>query len=540
MFMRFLEDIGREELLKVSIACILTSIMVVAMLDLNSVGSDETAYLFIGKNLLQGKYGIPGQYPYEFFHRPPIIPSLISLSLLAGIGLLGAQILVPLLFMNLVVITTYIFTSKFCGKKEAMIATAFVFTFPFFWRWGLTVLTDVPLALFSLLFSVYFFKGVEEDRKYLMLAAVMFSLGLLTKTSMAIFALPALLYLLLARKWRLMLTKEFLVSLLLVPIIFFSVFMAYNAFSSVGLNATNQSAYFTSACDISDMSKLLLAPTILFSLLGIFFILWKRKFGWNMLIALNVIVFFLFFAITCHVKIRLLSPLIPYMGMLAGIGFLEMRGRIRVKKAADALFILLFAAALLNAFYLVDLDKSSMWGVVELSDYVNSIEGEVTIASEYSPDYLRASTSKHILTIPIVVEFDGKAVEKSVFIAVRMNLSHPDNPEYLKLQNSKNYSESRIFDYGWFRDNGVDYVIISVYDDYERTGVTEYFNFRFATIEIPFIKRPYSNGRVPPDYTFRSDVYEKLESSDNFQLEKEILNNEGQTIFIIYEVMAQR
>jgi len=528
--MRLIKKIENEEWLFLALMVLLTTVLIVFWTDLNSVGPDETNYILIGKSILEGKY------PYDFSHRLPLIPVLVSLSLVSPIGLLGARLLIPLIFMNSLLISTYIFAKELYGKKEGFIATLFVFTFPLFWRWGLSVLTDIPLAVFGLLFAFFFYRGVERDKKYLPLSSVLFSLGFLLKTSIVIFFIPSFFYFLIRKKWKIVLSKEFAISITIVPVVFFSAFYLFKVFTSASFLIGFQTTFFVAPWDISEIFKLVLAPSLLFSFFGLFVVL-KRRGKEDLFVALNVLFFLLFFLYTGHLRLRYLAPLMPFMGILAGIGFLKIREKINTKMVFDTLFILILLATFTNTVYLVNLEEKTLWGVEDLSKYINSIQGDVTIASKYLPDYLKASTTKNIVPVSSYVEFDGEKIELWEFIDIVVNFSHPDNSEYLSIWRSRNCNISDSFDHEWFVKNNVDCVVLSIYEDYEKSGITEYYHPKFGPFEIPFINRPYCNGRVPPDYQFGSDLYQKLETSNKYTRTKDVRNREGQVIFIIYELM---
>ncbi len=68
----------RYEFLFIFLLCLFTTIMIFTLMDLNSINPDETIYLFMGKSILEGRYGEPGICTYDFTHRPPLVPSMVS------------------------------------------------------------------------------------------------------------------------------------------------------------------------------------------------------------------------------------------------------------------------------------------------------------------------------------------------------------------------------------------------------------------------------------------------------------------------------
>ncbi len=504
---------------------LLTTILIPIFMDLNSLSPDETNYIFVGKSILIG------EYPDDFTHRLPFIPSIISLSILSGIGINGARILIPIIFMNLLLLVTYFYVRKIYGKKEAFLSTIFIFTFPFFWRWGLSVLTDIPLAVFSALFIFNFYLGVERDKKYFLFSALSLSLGMLLKFNIIIFLIPLLIYVLYRKKPRIFISKEFIISAALVPIIFVLAYLFFSIFSGANILVTRQLTFFISPWNISELTKFVFVPTLLFSILGMLFVRNEKK-GVFFLICL--LMYTGFFIWSGHLRLRYLSLLIPIFAIFASKGFVAAQSKLD-KRLVYGIFSVLVLASFMNTVYLIDLEEKSLWGTEELSKYINSIEGDITIATEYLPYYLKSTTTKNILSVPRYTEFNGKKMEFDKFMNILINISHPDYLEYFNIRKSGNYTIYKLFDYNWFKNNGVDYVVISIYYDYEESGVTAYFHPKFGPFEIPFVKRPYCNGRIPPDYTFRSEPYNEIENDSRFKKAKEIYRDE-QRIFIIYEV----
>ena len=521
-----------EIVLLLSIFLVTTASIVVSM-DLNSINPDEEIYLFIGKALSEGSYGEPGTYMYDYLHRLPLVPSLVSLSVLMGFGIAGARFFIPILFMNLLVFSTYIFTKTLYGKKGAIVSVLFVLTFPFFWRWGLSILTDIPIAAFSVLFLLLFYIGIEKEKKYLPLSALSLSNGLILKPSVLLFLVPAFLYLLLRKRLSLLKSKETIISIIIIPAVFFGVFYIYHRLFSATMLIDYQTTFFSSGWDISEIYQFALAPTLLLTCVGAIVALQAMR-KQDKYVLMNGAVFISFFLYTGHLRLRYLAPLIPLMAALAAVGFFKLKEKTKI---TNSLLVILLFIAFVSSIFLIDLQNKTLWGVEELSRYVNGIEGEATIATEYFPHYLKASTSKNIVLLPEIVEFNGRKIDIEEFLKILSNGSQPEHSLAVEMVKSGNFSTSKPFEYSWFKENGVDYVILSIYSDYGRSGKSAYFHPAFGPFEVPFISRPYSNGRVPPDYAFSSDLYVQMESTDKYKMIKEIRNNEGQVIFLIYEVI---
>ena len=83
--------------------------------------------------------------------------------------------------------------------------------------------------------------------------------------------------------------------------------------------------------------------------------------------------------------------------------------------------------------------------------------------------------------------------------------------------------------------NNVDYVIISIYGEYNRYPEHYYYypEFFFG-LKVP-LKHEYRSNRIPPDTVFKSAVYTQLETRSLFEKIYENYQN-NQRIFIVYKV----
>ena len=484
-------------------------------MDLNSIYPDEIGYIYLGQSILNG------EYPAQFIHRLPLIPSLISLFFSAGFSVHTIRILIPVIFMNSALVTTYFFTKTLYTKKEAIIAALFLFTFPFFWQGGLSVLVDIPLAVLSTLFILFFYLGVERDKKYLPISAIFLSLAFLTKLSAILLIASAFLYLLITNR-RLILTKEFIISVVIVPVLFLFVLGLFHIFLSANVDVSHSSRSLYVPIHYWDMLSLGYAPMLLFAFLGI-----SRE-KRTIFLGLTVLIFITFFSLT-NFHVRYLSPLFPIFGIFVARGYINLRNKFNMKKMVDLVFIIFLIISVVNSLYLVDLKNNARWGVVTLSEHVNAIEGNVTIASDYNPGYLKVVTTKNVITIPYYYKFNDKMVEVEKFWSIATNKSHPNSSRYAELRKSgqlKPYFHY-YFDDEWIEDNHVDYIILSIYAE-GRSSEMRYHHPKYAGIEVPFIKTPIYSGD-----SFQSKLYkvceEKYERVDEVYKEKDLT-------FIIYKV----
>jgi hypothetical protein len=516
----------RTEPLFLFTICALTTILIFTLMDLNSISPDETDYIYIGKSILNG------EYPQNFMHRLPLIPSLFSLFFSGGFSVQTVRLLIPVIFMNSALITTYFFAKTLYTKKEAIIATSVLFSFPFFWAWGLNVLVDIPLITFSLLFLLFFYLGIEKEKKYLFISAIFLSLAFLLKLSAILLIPPAFLYLLITKRWKLMLTKEFILSAIFVPLFLIFVFAIFHALTSASISVSEESLFFAVKWDVIEALKLVLAPILLFGIFGIS----KRK--EDVFVCLAALSFIIFFLWTGHLRLRYWSPILPLLAIFVASGYLRLRERfifMEKKKIISLIFVILLLVTLVNANYLVSRDESACWGAEELSGYVNSLEGN--IANEYRSLYLKASTNKSIVSIPSYVIIDKEKVETSKFYYdILVNKSHPKYSQCYEAMIQGKIIEVRDFDDKWIEDNNINYVILSIYGEFQRAPVTAYYHPKFGPFEITFINLPHSRSMPPPDYQFHSELYKRLGNSSKYKKVKEMYKGE-QAIFVVYKVL---
>ena len=498
------------------IMCLSTTALILVLAHPESIYPDENLYISLGKSIVNG-----GDYNWDFPDGRPIIPSLIALFLFIGFDIPAIQFLIPLIFMNLTIIATYFLAKTMYGEREAIIATLFLFTFPFFWQLGLSVLTDIPLTALSTLFILFFYLGVEREKKYLPISAIFLVLAFLTHITAILLIVPAFLYLLIANK-RLILTKEFIISVVIVPLLFLFIFIIFHIFLSANMDPSVAPMALYQPFSILGILSLGYAPTLLFAFFGIS---WKKR---TIFLCSMILVVVTFFMLTTS-GIRHLSILYPIFGILAAHGYINLRDKVNIKKIVDLILILFLIISVVNSLYLVDSSKNASWGVVTLSKHVNSIEGNATIASDYNPEYLTVTTSKNVITILYYYEFNDEMIDVEKFWSIAANKSNPNSSIYAELYKSgqiKPYFHY-YFDDEWIEDNHVDYVILSIYAE-GRSSEMRYHHPKYAGIEVPFIKT-----QIYSCDSFQSKLYkmceEKYERVDEVYKEKDLA-------FIIYKV----
>ena len=498
------------------IMCLSTTALILVLAHPESIYPDENRYISFGKSIVDGE-----DYNWGFPDGRPIIPSLIALFLFIGFDIPVIQFLIPLIFMNLAIIATYFLAKTMYGEREAIIATLFLFTFPFFWQFGLSVLTDIPLPALSSLFILFFYLGVEKDKKYLPISAIFLVLAFLTNITVILLIVPAFLYLLIANK-RLILTKEFIISMAIVPVLFLLVFSIFHIFLSANMDTSAAARSLYMPFNILEILSLGYAPTLLFAFFGI------SRGKRTIFLGSMILVVSTFFMLTTP-YIRHLSILYPIFGIFVARGYINLRDRFNIKKIVDFVLIIFLVISVVNSLYLVDSGKNAAWGVVTLSKHVNAIEGNVTIASDYNPGYLKVSTSKNVIAIPRYYEFNDEMIEMGKFWSIATNKSEPNSSRYAELFKSGQikFFEHYYFDDEWIEDNHVDYDILSIYSE-GRSSEMGYHHPKYAWVEVPFVKTP-----IYVISSFQSKLYKICE--EKYKRVDEIYK-EKQLIFIIYKV----
>ena len=501
------------------IMCLSTTALILVLAHPESIFPDENIYISLGKSIVNG-----GDYNWDFPDGRPIIPSLIALFLFIGFDIPAIQFLIPLIFMNLTIIATYFLAKTVYDERAAIIATLFLFTFPFFWQWGLSVLTDIPLTALSTLFILFFYLGVEREKKYLLISAIFFVLAFLTNVSVILLIMPAFLYLLIANK-RLVLTKEFIISIFIAPLLFLFVFGIFHIFLSANMDILAHSGFLYQPFNYMQILLLGYAPTLLF---GFFGISWEKR---TIFLGSMVLIVVTFFMLTTP-YIRHLSSIYPIFGIFVARGYINLRDRFNfnIKKIVDLVLIIFLIISVVNSLYLVDLNTNlfKYGGMVTLSKHVNSIEGNVTLAIDYDAGYLKASTSKNVISIPYYYEFNGEIVERGKFWSIVTNKSDSNSSRYAKLYKfGKLKHYFYYFDDEWLEDNHVDYVILSIYAE-SRSSIQRFHHPKYAGIEIPFIKTPIYTSN-----SFQSKLYKLCEG--NYERVDEIYKDK-QKVFIIYKI----
>ena len=487
---------SKLDILFILTICFVTTFLILIFAHPNSLtSSDECVYLHLGKCIVDGS-----DYYFGFPDGRPIIPSIIAFFLYLGFDIVAVRLLIPIIFMNLALISTYALGKTLFGRKEAVIATLVLFTFPFFW--GLcTMHVDVPTTVFTTLFLLFFYLGIEEDAKFLPISAIFISIALLTKMTAVLILVAAIFYLILRRKWDICRKKEFFISAMIIPLLFFGVYAIFHVLLSANMDFVEIKANVGAIYRPFEVFKLGFAPILIFI---IFSISKEKRAVYLWLAVLTSVLFWPLFT-TKIFFIRHLTPLLPIVSLLIATGFLKLLDKSKSnKKFICTIFILLLAVSFVHAAYLRDYHKETAWGITTLSTSVNELggNGKIAIDDYIIEGYLQASTDKDLRG---AFELHG----------------YPPTHTYNIITNE------------WICKNDIEYIILSVYGELQRTKSIEYFHPRFLMIEMPYIKM-YDASRLPQsELQFQSDLYNMCEK--NYE-RVDVIYKDEQKVFIIYEV----
>ena len=467
--------------------CFVITFLILIFAHPNSLNSiDECYYLHLGKCIVDGS-----DYYHGFPDGRPILPSLIAFFFYLGFDIAAVRVLIPIIFMNLALISTYALGRTLFGRKEAFIATLVLFTFPFFWNLC-TMHVDMPLITFTTLFLLFFYLGIEENEKFLPISAIFISIALLTKMTAILILLSAIFYLIIRRRWDIWRKKEFLISAMIIPLIFFAVYAIFHVFLSANMDFLQIKMGTGASYRPFEIFKLGFAPVLIFS---IFSISKEKRAVYLWLVVLTSVSFWALFTNKIF-YIRHLTPLLPLVGILIATGFLKFKTKYFNRKSAYIIFSILLCISFVHAMYLVNYHNDTCWGIETLSDKVKQLEGNGKIAIDESNIgyYLKASTTKDVI-----------------------------------------YSYAYTFNItdAWIRENNIDYIILSVYGDRVRMKSNCYVHPKFLMIEIPFVD-VYDPSKLPQlRYQFQSELFKLCEN--RYEKIDEIYREE-QKVFNIYKV----
>jgi len=280
------------------------------------VTPDGASYMLAGRQMLEGNYTA------TFFHRMPMLPSLFAAFYAAGLGLVAIRFIIPLFFVVLSLVSTFLLVREISDEKRAMMATVLMFCFTEFWRWGIKFLVDIPLLAISNLALYFFFKSLK-DKKYFYHMGILMGMGLITKLSFVILPAAMALYVLAARR-DVLRNKEPWLAAVVASVILVSAFAFVSYISEPGTDHLRQVTQVLNVEDAArqdrpalgqlitgQMSNVLLLlnmalfPILIFFPFGVIG-LWK---GRGRFLLFYLLLFFMTFLIFWGVRLRYYSSL---------------------------------------------------------------------------------------------------------------------------------------------------------------------------------------------------------------------------------------
>jgi 4-amino-4-deoxy-L-arabinose transferase-like glycosyltransferase len=396
----------------------------------NSLWWDETVYLSLGKNILEGKYKI--NLNEESF-RSPFLPFLVATSFLVD-GEMFVKLILIIVFTNTGIIATYYLGKTLYDKEIGCLASAFIASFPLYIFFGQKILTETIFVTFSTLALMFFYLGIEKSRKYLYLCGVFSGLSFLTKYFGMFLWIFYLLYILFRKKLELIFEKETWVGVLLFlltisPWAFLGVINYKNPVGGMIENieifssASHQPFHFFFInAHLMFGFSILLVPIALY-----FFSKEKNKPG--ILLLISTIVPLLIFSFAHHKEARYLISFAPSFAVSMAYVIKRMKKKTRTLAILLVIFFILQGfftgynriyenkdsslALKLGALFLRNLTKPDEFVMSESYPYINYYAERISIRPPRNKETFYNYLKKYNITYVLVYVFE------------------PGNPDYL-------------------------------------------------------------------------------------------------------------
>lgn len=467
----------------------------------NSIFPDESSNLLLGKTMLEGRYDV------DFIHRMPFIPTIASLMYAAGFSPFLVRFIVPLVFTLLTVFSLFRLVSLITNKKTAMHSVLLLLAFPIFWRWTVRFMQDIPMmSMVALGFYLYYMFLKTGSQRHALLLGLVCGVGMVIKLTFVILPFLLLVHILLKRR-DLLKSRNFLyaaVLLVMVALSFYCTAMAMGSNTSLlgtvsGRVTGEEELTIVRVMEndsISYMFKLVLFPVGIFALAGIL-PFWRKNrlmFTFSILLIAAYLVFW-------GVRPRYFSAVYLLLMIISAEGFLRLKNT--RPKITWLVFSVLLAFSFMNSVHLTLMDTQALFGFEDLVPVVQNLGGKVAIDHLYF--YIN-------ITSPVA---DGQLPGNTVSELNAMFFSN-DSLERLKA-------------------SGAEYAILSLYGDYLISGASGTFPVFYGPFNLP-INAQFSNGRIPPNYTFSSDLYKRLETDPDIK-RIDSLSVGDRELFIIYQML---
>jgi 4-amino-4-deoxy-L-arabinose transferase-like glycosyltransferase len=350
-----------------------------------SVQWDEMPHLYGGTLLLRGQ---TWSYMTTYGYYPPIFDLLTSSYLqIFGLDQVAGR-LVAFTFSLLAIALLFFFTKKIYGVKTALISSILLGTMPgFFWLSRVTLLETMLIFFFTLVMFTFYTWLTKDSTRALLLSGLALGIGILAKYQIVVAVLAMVLSILFVshKRLKLSLAKVFviLVVAVLVVVPWFFLIYHYDGVTKfetlqyvMSEGGQDRPAYSNRFQPLPVYYLLELAwpfkdipvhpvslPIFILGLFGLGLFAYRRS-KQDIFLLTWFLVVYVFFTFIPNRQWRYVTPLFPILAISASCFVMFLYGRvrgwkpadlvknrIRLKKLAAALFIVVIASAVAYSSY---------------------------------------------------------------------------------------------------------------------------------------------------------------------------------------------
>lgn len=408
---------------------------------------DEVVYLALGKGILNGRYGIP--LNRDIF-RPIIFPLLVASGFVLD-GEILIRIIVEI-FSILGILSTYYLGEKLYNEKVGLLSALFLSFSPLYIFFSQKILTEVIFITFSSLALTTFYIGIEKNRKFFYISAVLTGISILTKYFGFLLIIFYLIYVLLRKRISIIKEKEFYLSLIillltLLPWLILNTFYYRNPIGSIFENADiylplskNEPFYFFLV-----NSWQIFGLTFIFIPIGIYYSI-KKIDSNNLLILITCILPFIIFSFMQHKELRYMVVFLPVFSCLSAYGVLN------IPKNLKILTCILISLLVIISFYIsfknINQEKININALKEGSFFIKNLTSPNEYIMSESYPYLSYYADR-VSIRPSRENGDFyKLFQKHNITFVFVDVMELGNPDYLlnelnttKFEKVKSFSE---------------------------------------------------------------------------------------------------
>ncbi len=296
---------------------------------------DESEYASIARSVLSdGRYSANNASQTG---RLPIYPLSIAVAF-ALFGVSYEVTKVPgIMFALLSIFMVYFFVGRCVDKKTAIVSAFLIAATPLFFTLTLNTLTDVTFCALFFISAMFFYMGVNEDRRYFYLTGIFLGLSFLTRYNTALFALVAVVYLVYlwfkdrSKVYVVLKSKHTYFSLILFFVVLAPWMLYVQAETGDAIGGLMDAQNRMSGYDVASfpwyyyfvlLPRVLSMPVFLLFLLGVAYVLYKRK-NFGVFCLVFFLVNFAYFSQFGWKEERMMVSWIPFMVVFSGIGLMK-------------------------------------------------------------------------------------------------------------------------------------------------------------------------------------------------------------------------